>query len=132
MYKQCNEYLKNKFIFSLDFGHKSRLMWRQFQKYKKVIDGIEPMIISTISSVILKLRGIMEIFYDALCYIAFIIEVKSTLRPRLNVFFVVVISSQYLKVSNKCKHNTQMEIFFNPLGCLVPLDLCLFRMLSLF
>lgn len=38
-----------------------------------------------------KMRCIIESFYDALCYIAFVTKVKSTSRMRLNVFFVLVI-----------------------------------------
>lgn len=37
--------------------------------------------------------GKVTAFHDALCYLASLTEVKSTLRLRLHVFFVVVIST---------------------------------------
>lgn len=48
------------------------------------------MIISTNPSIIIKLRGKMTAFHDALLYLASLTEIKSTSRSRLHVFFVVV------------------------------------------
>lgn len=47
-----------------------------FKNIKKLLMGIQAMTISTIHSVILKLRGKVEVFHDVLCYLTSVTEVK--------------------------------------------------------
>lgn len=53
-----------------------------FENIKLIFLGVKPMTISIILSVILKSRGKVTVFHDALHYLASVTEVKSTSRLR--------------------------------------------------
>lgn len=61
-------------------------------------------------SIILKSRGKLEIFHVSLCYLAQVTEVKCILRPRLNVFFLVVLPRPKTNVFiSACDYNGGMQ-----------------------